>query len=108
VSHEKAPQKRFVHASHVLERVQDRICRAQVQERGSVGRPAIEVDEQRIRPGQSEVERLWADNTKAKQVAQWSPAYGGREGFERGLAATIAWFTNADHLKLYKSDRYTL
>jgi len=68
----------------------------------------IELDEQRVRPGQSEVERLWADNTKAKELAKWSPAYGGREGFERGLAATIAWFTNVDHLKLYKSDRYTL
>ena len=68
----------------------------------------IELDEQRVRPGQSEVERLWADNTKAKELAKWTPAYGGREGFERGLAETIAWFTNAEHLRLYKSDRYTL
>lgn len=67
----------------------------------------IEVDEQRLRPGQSEVERLWADNTKAKQIG-WVPAYGGLDGFERGLAETISWFSNPENLKLYRADRYTL
>ena len=66
----------------------------------------FEVDEQRLRPGRSEVERLWADNTKARELAGWQPSYGGRDGFERGLAATIAWFTNPEHLKLYKPDQY--
>lgn len=67
----------------------------------------IEVDEQRVRPGQSEVERLWADNSKAKRLAGWEPQYSGRDGFARGLAATIEWFTNPENLKSYKVDRYT-
>ncbi len=66
----------------------------------------FELDEQRVRPKLSEVERLWADNTKARTVAGWQPKYGGRDGFERGLAETIAWFMNAEHLKLYKPDSY--
>lgn len=66
----------------------------------------FEVDEQRVRPGRSEVERLWADNTKAREVAGWQPTYGGRDGFERGLTETVAWFTNPDHLKLYKPEHY--
>lgn len=66
----------------------------------------FELDQQRVRPGASEVERLWADNSKARKIAGWAPSYGGRDGFERGLAETIAWFMNAEHEKLYKPDSY--
>ena len=66
----------------------------------------FELDEQRVRPVLSEVERLWADNTKARNLAGWQPGYGGRDGFERGLSETIAWFMNAEHLKFYKPDSY--
>jgi dTDP-glucose 4,6-dehydratase len=68
----------------------------------------VELDEQRVRPGPSEVERLWADNSKAKRITGWQPSYGGSDGFERGLAATIAWFTQSEHLKLYRAERYTV
>ena len=47
----------------------------------------IVTDEMRLRPGKSEVERLWADNAKAFELFGWRPAYGGREGFKRGLAS---------------------
>lgn len=68
----------------------------------------IVTDEQRLRPEKSEVERLWADNTKAKEILAWEPAYGGREGFKRGLAETAEWFANPEHLKQYKADIYNL
>ena len=45
-------------------------------------------DEQRIRPAGSEVERLWADNTRAREVAGWAPEYAGIEGLKRGLRET--------------------
>jgi dTDP-glucose 4,6-dehydratase len=45
----------------------------------------IESDLQRIRPENSEVERLWADNRKADKLTGWVPAYGGVEGLIRGL-----------------------
>lgn len=63
----------------------------------------IENDEGRMRPEKSEVERLWADNTKARDMLGWRPAYAGLEGFRRGLAETIAWFSEPQHLSQYKA-----
>jgi dTDP-glucose 4,6-dehydratase len=65
-------------------------------------------DQARLRPEKSEVERLWADNTKAKELLGWQPRYAGRDGFKRGLAETVAWFTGAENLKKYKADIYNL
>lgn len=68
----------------------------------------IETDEVRLRPEKSEVNRLWADNTKAKQLVGWTPLYGGREGFKQGFAETAEWFMNPTNLAGYKSDRYNI
>ncbi|MBS4096044.1 MAG: NAD-dependent 4,6-dehydratase LegB [Sulfuricella sp.] len=68
----------------------------------------IETEHARLRPERSEVDRLWADNSKAKELTGWEPVYGGREGFERGLAETVAWFTNPENLKRYKTDIYNI
>ena len=65
-------------------------------------------DEIRLRPENSEVERLWADTTKAKEFLDWKPNYGGREGFQRGLAESIEWFTQTENLRSYKSGIYNL
>ena len=65
-------------------------------------------DEIRLRPENSEVERLWADITKAKEILDWMPTYGGRDGFQRGLAETIDWFTQTGNLSAYKSGMYNL
>jgi len=68
----------------------------------------IVTDESRLRPKNSEVERLWADNSKAKQLLGWTPAYGGREGFKRGLVETAKWFQCPANLTSYKTDRYNV
>lgn len=68
----------------------------------------ILTDEARLRPENSEVERLWAGNAKAKELFGWQPEYGGREGFKRGLAETAGWFTEPDNLRAYKTDIYNL
>lgn len=61
------------------------------------------IEEQiRIRPKNSEVERLWADNSKAKNILGWEPQFAGIEGFERGLRKTITWFMDHENLKEYK------
>jgi len=65
-------------------------------------------DAQRLRPEKSEVERLWADNTKAKDLLNWSPQYAGREGLRKGLTETVDWFTNSENLSAYKVGQYTL
>lgn len=65
-------------------------------------------DDQRLRPQKSEVERLWASNEKAGRLLNWSPHYGGLDGFRRGLSASIDWFTQPDNLHRYKVDIYNL
>lgn len=61
-------------------------------------------DEQRIRPGKSEVFRLWCDNTKIESLTGFKPKVDIREGLKR----TIDWFINSDNLNKYKADIYNL
>jgi len=68
----------------------------------------IVTDEARLRPIDSEVERLWADNTKAKQLFGWQPEYGGRDGFKRGIVETAEWFGKSSNLHSYKADVYNI
>ena len=68
----------------------------------------IITDEVRLRPENSEVERLWADNTKATELFGWQPRYGGREGLKRGLTETVEWFSRPENLIGYKSDIYNI
>ena len=68
----------------------------------------IVTDEARLRPENSEVERLRADNAKARQLFGWQPRYGDREGLKRGLAETAEWFATSEHLRGYKTDIYNL
>jgi len=61
-------------------------------------------DEQRIRPGGSEVFRLWGDPGKLRQLTGFKPAHDLR----RGLQKTIDWFSQPDKLARYKAGQYTL
>jgi len=68
----------------------------------------IVTDEPRLRPENSEVDRLWADNTKAKELLNWQPEYAGKDGLRKGLGETAEWFSNPENLKLYKVGIYNL
>jgi dTDP-glucose 4,6-dehydratase len=68
----------------------------------------ITSDIERLRPAKSEVERLWADNSKAKNLFGWSPAFVGRDGLARGIQETISWFAQRKNLQRYKSDVYNI
>ncbi len=68
----------------------------------------IMTEEERLRPKDSEVERLLASTDKAQELLGWRPRYGGLDGFSRGLRKTIDWFSTDDNLKLYKSDIYNI
>ena len=61
-------------------------------------------DTQRLRPKNSEVFRLWGDNTKIKGLTGFEPQYDIR----RGLEETIKWFTCEENLKKYKSNIYNV
>ena len=68
----------------------------------------VVTDDVRLRPEKSEVERLWAENRKARELAGWEPLYGGREGFRRGLEETVDWFRKPENLKAYKANIYNI
>ncbi len=65
-------------------------------------------DDQRIRPANSEVERLWAENKKAKELTGWVPEFYGIEGLRKGLVETVEWFTQEQNLAHYKTDIYNV
>jgi len=65
-------------------------------------------DENRLRPANSEVERLYADNAKALKLLDWSPQYASIDGLKEGLIKTINWFTKAENLEKYKDGIYAI
>lgn len=68
----------------------------------------VMTEEARLRPEKSEVERLWADNSKAKRLLGWQPVYGGLEGLKKGLSETARWFSDPENLKGYKTEIYNI
>ncbi|MCK6567382.1 MAG: NAD-dependent dehydratase [Chloroflexi bacterium] len=64
--------------------------------------PKIVADPQRVRPGKSEVMKLWASNEKARRMIGWEP----RVSLDEGLKLTIEWISA--HLDLYRPDQYTV
>lgn len=59
-------------------------------------------DEQRLRPGKSEVERLLGCNEKIRRLTNWEPRYT----FEEGLTETIEFLKN--NMDKYKTDIYNV
>lgn len=68
----------------------------------------IQADEQRIRPDNSEVERLWADNTRARVLTGWQPLYGSGDGLKRGLKETIEWMSEPGNTVFFRPELYTI
>lgn len=60
----------------------------------------IESEDQRLRPQGSEVERLLAENSLAKELLNWRP----KVSLEEGLVRTIAWIQ--DNLEQYRVNDY--
>ncbi|MDI6719349.1 MAG: SDR family NAD(P)-dependent oxidoreductase [Methanomicrobiales archaeon] len=62
----------------------------------------IRIDPARLRPRESEVERLWCDNTRAREMLGWSPLMP----LDTGLEETIKWI--AGRTNLYKVGQYAV
>jgi nucleoside-diphosphate-sugar epimerase len=69
---------------------------------GSHARPKLE--DQRMRPENSEVRRLWCDNTKIRNLTGFEPKYS----LETGLQLTIDWFMQSENLRKYKTKVYNV
>jgi nucleoside-diphosphate-sugar epimerase len=61
-------------------------------------------DQQRIRPENSEVFRLWGDNKQLTQLTAFRPEFT----IDEGLKATCDWFAEPENLKKYKSEIYNV
>jgi NAD dependent epimerase/dehydratase len=65
-------------------------------------RVEIVFDATRLRPERSEVERLVADHSRARELAGWEPTVN----LEEGLRATIDWISS--HAALYRPREYAV
>lgn len=68
----------------------------------------IETEAARVRPAESEVDRLCASNAKARHLLGWQPRYAGRDGLRRGLEQTVAWFCKDSNLAHYRPTSYSI
>jgi NAD dependent epimerase/dehydratase len=65
---------------------------------------SIASDDVRMRPGKSEVFRLFGSNEKIKKMTTWTPTYS----LPQGLDQTIQWFKDPSNLGSYKANIYNL
>ncbi|PUZ21241.1 NAD dependent epimerase/dehydratase, LLPSF_EDH_00030 family [Chitinophaga costaii] len=65
---------------------------------------SVEQDGDRLRPGKSEVFRLYGSNEKISQHTSWEQQYS----LGQGLRETIEWFKVTENLKAYKADIYNI
>jgi dTDP-glucose 4,6-dehydratase len=64
----------------------------------------IESSEERVRPENSEVERLICDNSKLLKYTNWKPKYSLKEG----ISEVIEWMKDPGNLSKYKEGRYNV
>jgi len=62
----------------------------------------IEIENRRLRPENSEVDRLLCDASLAFDLCGWRPAFT----LEQGLAETVLWLK--EHLQFFQSKRYAI
>ena len=65
-------------------------------------------DEERLRPENSEVNRLYGDCSLLTSLTGFTPSYGGLRGFEKGLEITARWFSDPSNLAYYKPKSYNV
>lgn len=61
-------------------------------------------DKQRLRPENSEVERLLGDHKKIRKLTAWTPQFD----LDTGLKETVDWFRNPKNIQSYKTEIYNV
>jgi dTDP-glucose 4,6-dehydratase len=65
---------------------------------------SVVTDDERVRPENSEVERLLGDNSLMRELTGWGPA----NTLDDGLGRTVEWFGNAANRSIYKPEIYNV
>ena len=66
----------------------------------------IKIDKKRLRPKNSEVDRLLSSNKKAKKILNWKLKYDGLKGFKSALKLTYNWYKKKENFQNFKSEIY--
>ena len=66
----------------------------------------VVLEKNRVRPKNSEVNRLCCSNKLAKKLLNWTPKYNGKKGLKIGIKKTIEWFSKPENIKKYKSQKF--
>jgi nucleoside-diphosphate-sugar epimerase len=64
----------------------------------------IKSENNRVRPVNSEVDRLMGDNRKILKLTDWQPAVN----LDNGLKKTYRWLSKKENLQKYKTNIYNL
>ena len=64
----------------------------------------IIMEDIRTRPSNSEVTRLWGNNSLVEELTGWKPKFS----LESGMKETIRWFSEPENLKKYKAGIYNI
>jgi len=64
----------------------------------------VKTNVKRVRPNNSEVERLVCDNSKLLKHTSWKP----KSTLEQGIDQMIEWIKNPENLNMYKSGQYNV
>ena len=107
---------RAFHAIEVSENTIGEEINIATQQEVSIGRLAQELieqinpeakiitDQSRLRPDNSEVDRLLGSNRKIQELTNWKSIYSLKEG----LKETIEWFSRKENLSRYKPGIYNI
>ena len=68
----------------------------------------INTTSDRIRPKNSEVDRLCASNKKAIKYLKWKPLFVGKLGFKKALIQTIKWHEKENFSDKKVSNKYVI
>ena len=68
----------------------------------------VKKDSKRIRPLNSEVDRLLASSNRAKKILKWKPYYTDVAGFEKALKKTIDWYKKEENLSKFNAKKYNI
>jgi len=65
---------------------------------------SIESSEERVRPKNSEVERLVCNNSKLLKHTSWIP----KHSLKKGIMTVIEWMKDSENLGMYKAEQYNV
>lgn len=66
----------------------------------------IKIDKKRIRPKNSEVNHLIANNNKAKKLLNWKPKYTGKKHFKKSILEILDWYKK--NKKIFNSKDFNI